>query len=224
MNIKNEAYSVIIPAYNAENTIAAAIDSTLTQSIMPQEIIVIDDGSSDKTCEIAFAYAPIVRVISQPNQGPGKATNHGIQLAKEKLLAFLDSDDIWLPHKMEVQLNAFAQQEYISAILSHVEDFKDDVLYKTESYAMWGRSTMLIKTEDAKLIGDIIDFPGNLGDMIDWIKRGQELGLIFHMLPDVLVKRRIRIDSLSYGRSAEKDRGYIFAVKRALDRMREKKS
>ena len=89
---------------------------------------------------------------------------------------------------------------------------------------MWGRSTMLIKTEDAKLIGDIIDFPGNLGDMIDWIKRGQELGLIFHMLPDVLVKRRIRIDSLSDGRRAEKDRGYIFAVKRALDRMREKKS
>jgi glycosyltransferase involved in cell wall biosynthesis len=217
-------YSVVIPAYNAEKTIVAAIDSIMNQRNSPKEIIVVDDGSTDGTCQIVSSYAPHIRLVSQANQGCGSATTHGINLVKDGLIAFLDADDVWLQHKMEVQLETLSQHPEYGAVLSHVQEFNDEGNSELNSYGMWGRSTLVIKQEDATRIGEVIDPPGRLGDMIDWIKRGQELGIVFHMIPQVLSMRRIRKDSLSYGADGDKLKGYVFVAKRALDRMREKKT
>lgn len=98
------AVSVIIPAYNAGKTIALTIDSILAQSQPPLEVLVVDDGSIDDTAAIAEAYPEPVRVIRKPNGGPASARNLGARLAKGEWLAFLDSDDLWLPRKLERQL------------------------------------------------------------------------------------------------------------------------
>jgi glycosyltransferase involved in cell wall biosynthesis len=98
--------SVIIPAHNAESTIARAIESVLAQSLPASEIIVIDDGSSDRTAEIAGRYA--VRVESRPNGGPASARNIGIRAAKHAWIAFLDADDTWLPDKVSTLWRAIA--------------------------------------------------------------------------------------------------------------------
>lgn len=96
--------SVVIPAYNAAATIEKTLDSILAQTIAVGEIIVVDDGSSDATCEIVARYGDQVRVISQANAGPAAARNHGIRESQFDWIALLDADDTWLPEKLAHQL------------------------------------------------------------------------------------------------------------------------
>jgi glycosyltransferase involved in cell wall biosynthesis len=98
--------SAIIPAFNSATTIARALASVLAQSRMPDEIIVVDDRSTDGTAEIARATpSDRIRLIStQANKGAGGARNAGIEAATGDVVAFLDSDDEWLPKKIEKQL------------------------------------------------------------------------------------------------------------------------
>jgi glycosyltransferase involved in cell wall biosynthesis len=105
MNIppNNPSISVVIPAFNAEHCISDAIQSVLDQTYEVSEIIVADDGSSDNTSEVAARFAK-TRVIKRSNGGPGAARNTGISAASGEWIAFLDSDDIWLPRKTEIQL------------------------------------------------------------------------------------------------------------------------
>ena len=96
--------SVIMPAYQAEAFIARSIRCAQQQTVRPLEILVIDDGSHDKTAVAAAACGDLVRVIRQPNGGPAAARNHGAREARGEWLAFLDADDGWLPNKLERQV------------------------------------------------------------------------------------------------------------------------
>lgn len=92
--------SVIIPTYNRAQLLTQAIDCLLEQTRVPDEIIVVDDGSTDNTLEVLARYGPPVRVIQQENAGPGIARNRGIEAATGDLLAFLDSDDTLDPESI----------------------------------------------------------------------------------------------------------------------------
>ena len=96
------AISVVIPAYNAGRTIAPALESVLAQSSLPEEIIVVDDGSADDTLEIASAFGGIVKVIKQANQGSAAARQTGTDEARGDYIAYLDADDWWLDNKLAV--------------------------------------------------------------------------------------------------------------------------
>lgn len=98
--------SVIIPCYNAERYIAATIDSVLAQNHAGLDIIVVDDGSSDGSVALLRDRFPSVRLVEQANQGVAAARNHGIALARGHWIAFVDADDIWLPGKLQAQLDA----------------------------------------------------------------------------------------------------------------------
>ena len=91
------AVSVIIPAFNAPKTIAAALGSVEAQTFQDFEIIVIDDGSTDGTFETARRAAPRATVVRQANGGPAAARNAGISMARGRLVSFLDADDLWFP-------------------------------------------------------------------------------------------------------------------------------
>ena len=102
--------TVIVPAYQAENTLSRAIDSILAQTILPREIIVIDDGSRDRTADIAQEYVSAselcsVRLLTQENLGAGAARNLGLKSATQPIVAFLDADDEWLPEKLARSLD-----------------------------------------------------------------------------------------------------------------------
>jgi glycosyltransferase involved in cell wall biosynthesis len=92
--------STIIPVYNGAPTVARAIDSALSQDFEGQEIIVVNDGSTDNTAEVLSRYGDNIRVIHQKNGGVSAARNAGAALAHGKYLAFLDADDTWLPGKL----------------------------------------------------------------------------------------------------------------------------
>jgi glycosyltransferase involved in cell wall biosynthesis len=95
--------SVIIPAYNRALIIGRAIESALSQTHPPAEIIVVDDGSEDQTQEIVRTF-PGVRYIRQANTGAAQARNNGVELAGCDYVAFLDSDDLWVHQKLEMQM------------------------------------------------------------------------------------------------------------------------
>ncbi len=102
--------SVVIPAYNAESTLKQAIDSVLNQSVPPLEIIVVDDGSKDRTAAIADSFGSQITFYRKPNGGSSQARNYGIQRCRGEWLAFLDSDDQWYSNhlcdlKRQAELN-----------------------------------------------------------------------------------------------------------------------
>jgi hypothetical protein len=98
----SERLSVVIPAFNAAATIHSAVASTLHQTVPVLEVIVVDDGSSDATAEVVAGIDdPRVRLISRANGGPSAARNAGITAARGAWVAFLDSDDLWLPRYVE---------------------------------------------------------------------------------------------------------------------------
>ncbi len=101
--------SVVIPAYNAEDYLSETLESLLSQSLTNWEAIIVDDGSKDNTLAIAQSYAQRderITVIAQDSAGLSKARNVAIAHANGELIAFLDSDDIWLPGKLEIQVEA----------------------------------------------------------------------------------------------------------------------
>jgi glycosyltransferase involved in cell wall biosynthesis len=95
--------SVIIPVFNRAGEVCNAIDSALAQTLPPLEVIVVDDGSTDETPDVLARYGDRIRVVRRSNQGVAAARNAGIAIARGDLLAFLDSDDVWLPRKLELQ-------------------------------------------------------------------------------------------------------------------------
>ena len=103
MNVPSPAFSVIMAAHDNAATIGAAIESVQHQTRSDWELIVVDDGSTDGTADVAEAFAdPRIRVVRQPeNRGPGATRNHGISLAQAPLICPLDSDDLWLPEYLE---------------------------------------------------------------------------------------------------------------------------
>lgn len=96
--------SVIIPVYNRAATIARSIDSVLAQTYQSIELIVVDDGSTDRTVEVIRGYGDCVNLICQPNGGPSSARNTGVAHASGEIVAFLDSDDSWMADKLERQV------------------------------------------------------------------------------------------------------------------------
>ncbi len=110
--------SVIIPAFNRAHTLPKALDSVLSQTLKPREIIVVDDGSTDETNAVLADY-PGLCIISQDNRGVSAARNVGIEKAGGEWLAFLDSDDEWLKEKLEKQWDVICNDD---KLICHTEE------------------------------------------------------------------------------------------------------
>lgn len=98
--------SVVVPAYESEQFIEATLATVAAQTRLPREVIVVDDGSTDKTCEVVEKFSSRnatlkIRLLKESHRGPGAARNSGILAAEGAWIAFLDSDDLWEPAKLE---------------------------------------------------------------------------------------------------------------------------
>lgn len=123
--------SVVIPAFNAERFLDAALRSVIAQTVSPQEIIVVDDGSRDGTADVARRFGGAVLLITQDNQGVSAARNRGAASASGDWLAFLDADDEWLPHKLERQLEQTDGRPDVVAC------FTEEMLHDERTGATW---------------------------------------------------------------------------------------
>jgi glycosyltransferase involved in cell wall biosynthesis len=218
------SYSVVIPAFNAAATIGPAIESILAQTLAAAEIIVVDDGSSDETAAVAAATGGPVTIIRQDNRGPGAATTAGFRRVTTPVVATLDADDLWLPRKAERQAACLAADPAVSGVFALARLFQDGAVPDPDGASqpirLWTRTTLMFRTDAARAVGDFVDLPGRLGEVIDWLARSRDLGQRHLMVEEVLAMRRVRPGSLSYGLDGDRRRGYLAAVHAALQRKR----
>jgi GT2 family glycosyltransferase len=118
--------SVIIPTFNRARLVALTIDSVLAQTFRDVEVIVIDDGSTDDTPAVLAGYGDRIRSVRQPNRGMNPSRNTGIELARGKYLALLDSDDLWEPWKLELDLSLLGRFPDAAFVFSDFAIMKDD--------------------------------------------------------------------------------------------------
>jgi glycosyltransferase involved in cell wall biosynthesis len=115
------SFTVLIPAYNSAATLSAAIDSVLAQTYPAEEIVVVDDGSTDDTATVAESFGTPVRVVRKPNGGTASARNRGIAEAAGEVVAFLDADDVYLPTHLEEIATALRARPHLAGAATDAE-------------------------------------------------------------------------------------------------------
>jgi len=145
--------SVIIPAYNAEAFIGETIDSILAQTYRNIEIIIVDDGSTDRTAEIVHGYGSPVGYIYQKNSGGCSVPrNHGIIQSAGTFICFIDADDLMLPDRIERQVDFMNRHPDISLVFSDYRNFCDGKEYEHSHFQTCPRLSSILGTKDELLI------------------------------------------------------------------------
>lgn len=122
--MNNPSVTVVIPLYNHERYIQSAIESALAQTYRAHELVVVDDGSTDRSPSLAKSFGPAIKYIRKENAGCASAFNVGVREARGQWIAWLSSDDRWLPRKLELQISALARSG--SPVLSYSDDYLID--------------------------------------------------------------------------------------------------
>jgi glycosyltransferase involved in cell wall biosynthesis len=117
--------SVVIPTYNCSSYLKEAVDSVLNQTYRNYEVLVVDDGSSDGTRCTLEPYLDTINYIYQENRGAPAARNTGIRAATGEFIALLDADDVWLPEKLQLQMEYFESHENCSLVYTDMKTFDE---------------------------------------------------------------------------------------------------
>jgi glycosyltransferase involved in cell wall biosynthesis len=191
--------SVVIPAFNAERYLGDAIESVLSQTCPATELLVVDDGSTDGTAAVAGGFGSPVRCVSQAHGGIGGAVNRGVELARGELLASLDADDVWLPDKLSLQLEALTRRPELDLVFGLMEEFHSPDLTPAQRARLELRSeprpgicrgAMLIRRESFARVG-MFATDWAVGEFVEWYGRAMDAGLRSEVLDRVLVRRRL---------------------------------
>src|SRR5579859_1363436 len=118
--------SVVIPTFERDNLIGDALESVFSQGIANIQVIVVDDGSTDNTRAVVERYGPGVEYVYQKKSGPASARNNGVGRCRGEIITFLDSDDIWLSHKLKTELEIFGAMPEADVIISDSEHWVED--------------------------------------------------------------------------------------------------
>ncbi len=180
---QSQRISVIIPVYNGEYFLAEAIQSVLDQILPPDEIIVVDDGSTDGSAQvaadlIATTAAPIC-YCHQENCGPSAARNHGLTLATGEIIAFLDADDVWDSDKLAIQMPLLMANAETQIVWGRVQEFRTEGQQRITLGAPHPGphvgAALMRRTAFATVGG--YDETRRHGEDLDWFLRSRELRL-----------------------------------------------
>ena len=193
--------SVIVPVYNGEQYLAEALTSILSQDYRPLEVIVVDDGSTDRSAEIARSFNE-VRYIRQENQGPAAARNTGMAAAHGGFLTFCDADDLLRPAKVGVQVAYLQEHLDVDCVLVRHEVFFEPGVVRPA----WLMDDEGAQPQSALVRRSVVERVGGfdrayrLTEGIEWLSRMRDAGVTIAMIPEVLQDRRIHGGNLSYHR------------------------
>lgn len=211
----------VIPVRDGERFIAEAIESALAQTHPPLEVLVGDDGSRDRSAEVAEGFGPPVRVLRQEPSGPVAARNLCIRAARGDLIAFLDCDDLWEPPKLERQARWLLSRPEADVVLSHVRVLREGPGTAADRRQRLGTfvwSTGLFRARAFQRFGLLAQEHQRAG-ALSWFIAARGRGLVSGVLDEPLVRRRLHDSNLSY--EAEECMDEILSVLKAdLERRR----
>ena len=184
--------SVVIPCFNAAAHIGNAITSVLSQTRPPDEVIVVDDGSTDDSITEIARFEPAVRIIARANGGAASARNTGIKNITGSLVAFLDADDLWPPGSLQMRLSVMSQTGadlvygQVRQVIVGADGDRDHGPILTGRVA----GTMLVRREIFDRVGGWDDRL-RTAESVDWIARAQAAGCMCAHANDIVLVRRI---------------------------------
>jgi len=161
----NPRFSVIIPAFNAAATLARAIESVRAQSWPAHEIIVVDDGSTDATADVARQFGDAVRLIRQPNRGVSVARNAGAAAATGDWLAFLDADDWYAPDRIKLHAEWTAEDATLDCLTGDYE-YRDEAGKLLGTSMAQHESGKMMITKAAGSISIVMDTPAEIAAFV----------------------------------------------------------
>jgi glycosyltransferase involved in cell wall biosynthesis len=240
MRSGGDVVSVIIPVYNGERFLAEAIDSVFAQDYRPIEVIVVDDGSDDRSAEIARSYDDVM-VLSQVNSGLAAARNAGIAVASGAFIAFLDADDVMLPSNLRIQVDYIHDHPEVGCTLGAWENFgapaddewqvdppprPDGAVDVASQEALvhlrgGGIGIALVVRRTALDVVGHFDTSFDFAEDLDWLFRLRESGVRAVILPDIVGHRRLHASNMTKDRSAAVA-GWLRFLKAAAGRRHEK--
>lgn len=196
--------SVIIPVYNGQRFLAQAVNSVLKQTVPPGEVIVVDDGSTDGSADIARSFPTPVCTIFQENKGPAAARNAGVKEARGQLIAFLDADDIWLPEKLARQTDLWRQNQEAIVLCRFHPRFHEDGQWMDAGKKVFFQSDpvctmpsgLLLSRKTWMRIGEFEE-RYRTGEDTEWFIRSRRHGIPQLIVEDVLVHKGIHRANLT---------------------------
>jgi glycosyltransferase involved in cell wall biosynthesis len=220
--------SVIVPVFNGERYLEEALRSAVDQSLPPFEVIVVDDGSTDASLEIAERIGDPVRCLRQENAGVAAARNRGLSAATGEFIAFLDHDDLWPSEKLEVQVAALEANPEVDVVSGRMRVIGGTLPGREwsgkgsrEALAGAHLTATLMRRSVFERTGLLDEKIGHAADDLEWLVRARDLGI-----------RRVNLDAVTllyrwHGDNTSSDiesaaAGQLKAVKSSLDRRRAK--
>ncbi len=178
--------SVVITSFNSEEYINESISSVKAQIFSPLEIILIDDGSNDKTIEIAKRHKE-VQVHSQKNMGPSSARNKGLEISNGSHIAYLDADDLWEANKLKLQVEFIENNPNINIVAGKMQEFKGKEVDEAKLCPLL--SCILIEKKVFTEIGKF-DEKLRVSEDSEWLLRANKNNIKIHYLEEVIIKKR----------------------------------
>ncbi len=219
--------SAAIPVHNGEAYLAEAIESVLAQERPCEQVIVVDNDSTDRSGEIARGFGARVEVICEPRRGIGEARNAALRAVRGDFVAFLDADDLWRPEKTALQLAAFEADPELSLVFGHVQQFASPELGEQQAEALrlpegaqpgLYIGAMLARRVAYKAIGPWQEGV-KVSDGLTFLLRARELDLKQAMLPETVTMRRVHGENHSISNRGERAE-FARLLKQSLDRRR----
>ena len=217
--------SCIVPVYNGERSLRACLESIIAQTWRPIEVIVVDDGSTDRSAKIAESFGPPVSCLRQKNAGPVVARNRGITAARGAFISFLDADDLWSAEKLERQMARFAARPELGISVALFRNFWDDEARDeaepsddpgTDEPRPGASGTMLVRAEVFVRVG-LFDQKLSHHDTGEWRARAQRSGIVTEVLEEVLLFRRLHETNRSRDSDLSRRKELLAIAKAAFD-------
>jgi glycosyltransferase involved in cell wall biosynthesis len=210
--------SAVMPARNAARFIEQALRSILDQTVPPASIVVVDDGSTDETATIAGSLHPSITVVRRDHAGIGAARSAGVAATTTEFVAFLDADDLWLPHKLERQLALMDDDPSLDGVFCLLDEFYDpadlpptSVRAPRLAVAAALSSAAIVRRRLIDRLGVFSSAP--VGEWVEWWSRARAQRVREKFVPEVLARRRLHASNNTHLRD---DRGQTFlAIARA---------
>jgi glycosyltransferase involved in cell wall biosynthesis len=213
--------SVVIPVFNGERFLREAVESVLAQQYSSLEIIVVDDGSTDGTANVARSLPETVRYLYQTNQGPAAARNRGIEQAQGSLIAFADADDLWPADKLELQLPYLIKEPAVDIVLGRIQQvLLSEAQEIAEPAFSVNLGSAIIRKSVFERVG-LFDETMRYSEDVDWFMRARESGAAIVTIDAVTLLYRQHEENMTRGKSTS-ELNVLKALKKSLDRRRER--